>query len=154
VKTLTSKIFTLDVEVTVAVDDMKARIPNKEGFPPDLQRSIFACKRPEEMRLGDEPPVCNVQKKSILRLGFRLHGGLQIFAKNLADNTMTREGMFLSREGVLPDQRRVTFAGKLLEDGPTLWDDNVHKESPCTWAQIARGLSDLCEDSDRQDQRT
>jgi hypothetical protein len=42
VKTLTGKICTLDVEVTVAVDNMKAMIQDKEGFPPARHDASFS----------------------------------------------------------------------------------------------------------------
>jgi ubiquitin C len=81
------------------------------------------------MRLGHEPPHYNIQKKSTLHLGLRLHRGWHIFVKTLTGKTVPREGKFLKKDGVLPDQQRLTFASKLLDDGRTMSDDNVHKET-------------------------
>lgn len=129
--------FSVEFDANDTIENIKAKIRDKEGVPPETQHLTFAGRELEDhCTLNDY----SIQKESTLNLDLILPNVVQIVVKmpagktiklNMESNCSTDalKQKIMEKEGASTEQQRLFCEGEELESGRTLKDYNISSGS-------------------------
>jgi ubiquitin C len=142
IKTLTGNTILVDVDPYCTIDNVKAKLQKKEGFPLSQQQLLSEGKLLEGYRTLKE---YKIQAETTLHLRLRLRGGARkeymlLFVKTHIGNTITLhvqpcdtidnvKAKLQKKEGFPLSQQQLISAGNLLEGYRTLKEYNIQAET-------------------------
>ena len=129
VKTPTDKTISLEVESSDTISEVKRKLQDKKGWQPCTQRIIFSG---SEINGNDHTLFDHgIQNESTVHIKLRTVVYVKTAGKtitlfvNASDTIKDIKSKILNEEGILPEQQRLTFADKLLDDSHTIFDYEI-----------------------------
>ncbi|CAN6223170.1 unnamed protein product [Urochloa humidicola] len=138
-ETLQGLTFTVDVDSSYTIDNLKDKIEVADGFPKGRQCLIFAGQQLEGKRTLADYNIC--QDSNLLLVLYPCPGGrieisvLTLDAKHFtfkvesSDTINSIKVKIYEMEGIRPSHQRIIYCGKQLEDDRTLAYYNIENES-------------------------
>ncbi|MGK3739181.1 MAG: ubiquitin [Bacillariaceae sp.] len=147
VKTLTGKTVSIEVEEGESIEDVKAKIAEKEGIPVEQQRLIFGGQQLQDSKTIDD---YDMGDDATLHLVLRLRGG-DVISKVLGKGSFKVDEDFVKKNLVgLTDADRAimdAFVAQSLEEDDEDDDENQEIEVQRALFRIGNTKKKLCDDS-------